>query len=71
MSNDFWQNFNVQNKQLKKQVGLYEVENINNTNISVAVNPKEYFEKYRDKTVNKKHKGLKRDTPGMNFEAYS
>ena len=69
MSNDFWQNFNVQNKQLKKQVGLYEVENINNTNISVAVNPKEYFEKYRDKTVNKKHKGLKRDTPGMNFEA--
>ena len=71
MSNDFWQNFNVQNKQLKKQVGLCEVENINNTNISVAVNPKEYFEKYRDKTVNKKHKGLKRDTPGMNFEAYS
>ena len=71
MSNDFWQNFNVQNKQLKKQVGLYEVENINNTNISVAVNPKEYFEKYRDKTVNKKHKGLKRDTPGMIFEAYS
>ena len=69
MSNDFWQNFNVQNKQLKKKVGLYEVENINNTNITVAVNPKEYFEKYRDKTVNKKHKGLKRDTPGMNFEA--
>ena len=71
MSNDFWQNFNVQNKQLKKQVGLYEVENINNTNITVTVNPKEYFEKYMDKTVNKKHKGLKRDTPGMNFEAYS
>ena len=72
LSDDFWQNFNVQNKQPKKQVGLYEVENTNNTNtMTVAVNTKEYFEKYRDKTVNKKHKGLKRDTPGMNFEAYS
>ena len=27
--------------------------------------------RYRDKTVNKKHKGLKGDTPGLNFEAYS
>ena len=41
LSDDFWQNFNVQNKLLKKQVGLYEVENINHTNtITVAVNPK-------------------------------
>ena len=39
--------------------------------MTAAVNLKEYLEKYRDKTVNKKHKGLKRDTPGMNFEAYS
>ena len=71
LSDDFWQDFNVQNNQLKKQVGLYKVENIYFTNIiTVAVNPKEYFEKYRDKTV-KKHKALKRDTPGTNFEAYS
>ena len=27
--------------------------------------------KYWVKTVNKKHKRLKRDTPGMNFQAYS
>ena len=61
-SDDFWQNFNVQNKQPKKQVGLYEVENTNNTDImTVAVNTKGYFEKYRDKTVNKKHKGLKKE----------
>ena len=72
LPDDFWQNFNVQNKQLKKQVGLYEVENINNTSIiTVAVNPKEYFEKCPDKIVNNKQKGLKRDMPGMNFEAYS
>ena len=56
-SDDFWQNFNVQNKQPKKQVSLYEVENTNDTDImTVAVNTKEYFEKYRDKIVNKKHK---------------
>ena len=59
-------------RQLKKQVGLYEIESIDNANlITISVNPKEYFEKYRDKIVNKKHKGLEKDTPGMNFEAYS
>ena len=42
------------------------MESIDNSNvITISVNPKEYFEKYRDKTVNKKHKGLKRDTPGI------
>ena len=35
------------------------------------INPKEYFEKYRDKRINKKHKALKKDTTGMDFEAYS
>ena len=72
LSDDFWEQFNVQNKAIEKQVGLYEIESIDNANvITISVNPKEYFEKYRDKTVNKKHKGLKRDMPGMNFEAYS
>ena len=72
LSDDFWKQFNVKNKAIKKQVGLYEIESIDNTNvIAISVNPKHYFEKYRDKTVNKKHKGLKRDMPGMNFEAYS
>ena len=48
------------------------MENINNTNIlTVAINPKEYFEKYKDCSINKKHKGLKKNTPGMDFEAYS
>ena len=72
LSDDSWKQFNVQNKSLKKQVGLYEVENINNTNIlTIAINPKEYFEKYKDFSINKKHKGLKKNTPGMDFEAYS
>ena len=55
LSDDFWEKFNVQNKSLKKQVGLYELENINNTNIlTIAINPKEYFEKYKDLSINKK-----------------
>ena len=63
LSDGFWEQFNVQNKSLKKKVGLYEVENINNTNIlTIAINPKEYFEKYKDFSINKKHKALKKNT---------
>ena len=47
LSNAFWEQFNVQNKSLKKQVGLYEVENINNTNtFMIAINSRNYFEKH-------------------------
>ena len=72
LSDDFWEQFNVPNKRLKKQVGLYEVEKINSTNIlTIAINPKKYFEKFKDFSINKKHKGLKKITPGLDFEAYS
>ena len=71
LSDDFWKQYSVQNKAIKKQVGPYEIESIDNANIiTISENPKEQFEKYRDKTGNKKHKGLKRDTPVMNFEGY-
>ena len=57
---------------MKKLVGLYEVESIDNPNmITIAVNPKGYFEKFCDKQFNKKHKGVKKDTEGMNFETYA
>ena len=50
LSDDFLSEFIVQNKEIKKQVGLYEIQSIDNTNIiTIAVNPKEYFEKYRVK----------------------
>ena len=43
LSADFWGQFNVQNKKLKKQVGLFEIENIDKSNIvTVALNPKAY-----------------------------
>ena len=46
LSDDFWEQFNVQNKSLKKQVGLHQAANTNNTNnLTITINPKEYFEK--------------------------
>ena len=45
LSDDFWDQFGVQNKKLKKQVGLFETESINKANvITIALNPKEYCE---------------------------
>ena len=53
-------------------MGLFEIENIDNPNVcTIAVNPKEYFEKFKNKHINKKHKGVKRGTPGMMFENYA
>ena len=72
LSSDFWQTYNVQNKSLKKQVGLYEFENIEKPIlITIAINPKEYYELYQDKTFNKKSKGIRKDTPRMDFESFS
>ena len=34
----------------------------------IAVSPKEYFEKFGNRALSKKHKGVRRDTKGMNFE---
>ena len=72
VSNNFWKQFNMFNSNTKKQMGLYETESIDNPNIcTIAINPKEYFEKFRNRTINKKHKGVRRDALGMNFESYA
>ena len=43
LSDEFWAQFDVQNKNLKKQVGLFEAESINIPNvITSSINPKEY-----------------------------
>ena len=71
-SDDFWKEYNVQDRSTKKQMGLFEIENIDNQNIcTIAINPKEYFEKFKNRKINKKHKGVRRDTSGMNFENYA
>ena len=46
---------------INKKTGLYEIENIGNPNlVTIAINPNEYFEKYKDNSINKKHKGVKK-----------
>ena len=72
LSDDFWKKFDVYDHSTKKQMELYEIENISNQNIcTIAINPKEYFEKFKDRKINKKHKDVRRDTPGMCFESYA
>ena len=71
LSNEFWSQFYVRDTSTEKQAGLYEIRSIGNPNIvTITVNSKQYFEKYRDKIFNEKLKVLKRDTTGMHFEAY-
>ena len=46
LSYDFWKKY-VYDRSTKKQMGLHEIENIDNQNIcTIAINPKEYFEKF-------------------------
>ena len=72
VSGNFWQQFNMQNEGTRNVMGLYEVENLDNANLSsIATNPKEYFEKFKNRKINKKHKGVRRDMPGMIFESYA
>ena len=69
MSHEYFEKFNCRNIDLKKRVGYFEIENIDKANI--ALNPKEYYERFVDTTDNKKHKGLLKPTPGMDFDSYS
>ena len=52
-------------------MGLFEIESINKANvITIALNPKEYYERFVDHSDNKKHKGLKKSNCGMDFDSY-
>ena len=72
ISADYFRQFNCRNPNLKKQVGLFEVENIDKSNIvTIALNPKEYCEKFNDYSDNKKYKGLKKSAPDMDIDSGS
>ena len=58
--------------QNQKVLGLYEVENINDPCfVTLAVIPKEYLEYFKSENVNKKHKGIKKGSVGMDFENFA
>ena len=72
LSAEFYEQFNCRNEALKKRVGLFEIESIDKPNvITIALNPKKYYERFVDHSDNKKHKGLKKSTFGMDFDSYS
>ena len=72
LSAEFYEQFDCRNESLKKRVGFFETESIDKPNvIAIALNPKEYYERFIDRSDNKKHKGLKKSTPGMDFDSYS
>ena len=68
----FWDNFKAQRPNTKKQLGLYEIQHIDNPcYVTLTVNLKEYFEFFEDYSTNKKHKGIKKGSRGMEFSNYS
>ena len=56
LSAEFCEKFNCRNENLRKKVGFFEIENIDKPNvITIALNPKEYYERFFNHSDNKKH----------------
>ena len=54
LSDKFWLRFEIQNENTRKVIELYEIENIDNANIcTIVVKSKEYFEKLKNRLINK------------------
>ena len=71
-SDRFWELFNVCIPENQKVLSLYEVECINDPClVTLAVNPKEYYEYFKSENINKKHKGDKKGSSGMEYENYA
>ena len=64
--------FGARKENLRKCLGYFAIEHINNPCfVTVAVNSKEYYKPFEDISFNKKHKGIKKGLPGMDFENYT
>ena len=60
-SHKFWENFSVRDESFKKKLGCYSIENIDDSSIvTIAVNSREYSEKFESENKNKNYKGLKK-----------
>ena len=68
-SHEYWERPNSREDHLRKFLGYFEIEHINNPCfVTVAVNPKEHYEFFEDNSINKKHKRIKKESSGMDFE---
>ena len=57
---EFYEQFNCRNEDLRKRLSLFEIESIDDPSIiTIALNPKEYYERFIDHSDNKKHKDKK------------
>ena len=55
-----------------KKLGYCEIEHIDDPcQVTIAVNPKEYFKCFKSDETNKKHKVLKKGSAGMNYENFA
>ena len=53
----------------QKKLGYYEIGHIDNTcEVTIAINPRKYLEKFQSENFNKKHKGIKKGLKGMELE---
>ena len=54
---EFYEQFNCRNEDLRKRVGLFEIESIDKPSvITIALNPKEYYERFIDHSDDKNTK---------------
>ena len=69
-SHKFWEKCGIRDEHLKKKLGYFPIENIDDPCVvTVVVNPEEYFKEFEP--VNKKHKGKRKGASGMEFEDYA
>ena len=59
----------IKERRKKKKLGYYEIID-NRCFVTLTVNPKEYFEIFKNLKSNKKHKGIKKGSSGMDFENF-
>ena len=72
VSNEFWKQFSIRKENTRKQLGLYEIEHIEDPRfVTVATNPKEYTEYFQSQNINKKHKGIRKSEDFMNLESFA
>ena len=69
-SREFWDIFGSRKKSRRKKLGYYE--NIDNSwFVTLAVNPKEYLEFFKNSKLNKKHKGIKKRSSRLEFQNFA